>query len=388
MIITEKTEVKINLKNINHYSLKGYKCELTDIIDVDSIDVTKGSHKKVIVKCELCGNERELFISKYWLNYNRQGFYSCNNCSNDKRVKTMNEKYGVDYISQTKENRERLSKYMSSDYFKEKSKKTLLKKYGVDHYSKTDEFKEHIKEVFSNEELIKQSNEKRENTCLEKYGVSSYMLTNEYLEKRSITMNDRYGATHSIQSDIIREKIKKSFQENWGVNSPFESDDIRQISKESILKKYGVDNVFMSDDIKEKIKKTNLEKYGVDNPMINEKIKDKVRITKEKLGLQSKNISKFKKYRHRISYLTKRNKKELYENWNGHDYYDNEYIKENFKLNHLDKKYPTIDHKTSVLYGFLNGISEEEISDMGNLCITKRSINSIKGFKNENVFLN
>ena len=44
----------------------------------------------------------------------------------------------------------------------------------------------------------------------------------------------------------------------------------------------------------------------------------------------------------------------------------------------LDKQYPTIDHKTSILYGFLNKILPSEIGNIDNLCITKRSINSSK----------
>lgn len=40
--------------------------------------------------------------------------------------------------------------------------------------------------------------------------------------------------------------------------------------------------------------------------------------------------------------------------------------------------YPTIDHKISVYYGFINNISPEEIGDISNLCITKRWINSTK----------
>lgn len=48
------------------------------------------------------------------------------------------------------------------------------------------------------------------------------------------------------------------------------------------------------------------------------------------------------------------------------------------KLEHTAPNYPTIDHKKSVHYGFINNISPEEISNISNLCITKRSINSTK----------
>jgi len=79
-----------------------------------------------------------------------------------------------------------------------------------------------------------------------------------------------------------------------------------------------------------------------------------------------------------VKNITLKYKRELFNNWNGIDYYDNECIKENLILNPLDRSYPTIDHKTSVLYGFLNDIPPEVIGDISNLCITKKHINSSK----------
>ena len=88
-------------------------------------------------------------------------------------------------------------------------------------------------------------------------------------------------------------------------------------------------------------------------------------------------------YRNEVRRLTKKVESILYGNWNGFDYYDNEFIKENFNLNHNDPKFPTIDHKTSVYYGFINKIPPSEIADISNLYITKRSINSTKREFNE-----
>jgi len=68
------------------------------------------------------------------------------------------------------------------------------------------------------------------------------------------------------------------------------------------------------------------------------------------------------------------------------DYYDNEYIKENFKLNSNNKNYPTIDHKNSIFYGFINNVSSNEIGGLSNLCITKRFINGSKNKKTEEEF--
>ena len=81
--------------------------------------------------------------------------------------------------------------------------------------------------------------------------------------------------------------------------------------------------------------------------------------------------------------LSHKNKKILLKNWDGYDYYDGEYIKDNFNLPYHHKNYPTIDHKTSIFEGFKNNISAENISNISNLCFTKRYINSKKYIKTE-----
>ena len=64
----------------------------------------------------------------------------------------------------------------------------------------------------------------------------------------------------------------------------------------------------------------------------------------------------------------------------------NQYIRDNFNLHSNSNDYPTIDHKISCLYGFKNNISIDIISDISNLCITKRIINSKKSQLNEDEF--
>ena len=94
----------------------------------------------------------------------------------------------------------------------------------------------------------------------------------------------------------------------------------------------------------------------------------------------------FRIYRRKIRYETDLLRQKLFEDWNGYDYYDNEYIKENFTLNKNHNNYPSIDHKMSCFYGFINGLDTTIISDISNLCITKRIINSKKSQLNEDEF--
>jgi len=92
-------------------------------------------------------------------------------------------------------------------------------------------------------------------------------------------------------------------------------------------------------------------------------------------------------YRTLVQKLTKLYKKILFDSWNGYDYYDNEYIRDNFELNSNNILYPTIDHKISIFYGFMNDISIDDIAHIDNLCITKRTINSSKNRMCENEYI-
>jgi len=133
---------------------------------------------------------------------------------------------------------------------------------------------------------------------------------------------------------------------------------------------------------------TNLEKLGVPYPTMSKDVTDKTLETNIKNGRWLKVEDRDDYYNYYLSVYgeTLKNKKELLSNWNGYDYYSTEYILENFKLDSNDKKYPTIDHKNSIRYGFDNNISTVEISRIENLCITTRSNNSSKNKKIESEF--
>jgi hypothetical protein len=113
---------------------------------------------------------------------------------------------------------------------------------------------------------------------------------------------------------------------------------------------------------------------------------DKMILTKERLGIYIplNQVTEFKKYRKIVNRVTYKSKKVLYQQWDGYDYYDHKYIKNNLKLNSNDMKYPTVDHKISIHEGFLKNISPNIIGGIDNLCITKRKINLLKRNKSIN----
>ena len=124
MIVTEFVSLKVNINNIEHLKESGYKdLKLKEIIEVKVKDLSKGSHVKLTVKCDVCGNIRENLMYKEYLRNLESGFYySCKGkCSSDKNRKTNMEKYGVDNPSKCEE-------------IKNKKVQTSLKNYGVEYY--------------------------------------------------------------------------------------------------------------------------------------------------------------------------------------------------------------------------------------------------------------
>jgi hypothetical protein len=205
--------------------------------------------------------------------------------------------------------------------------------------------------------------------------------------KNKMTNLERYGVENVFESDVIKQKITETNFKKYGVFFPSQSKEIRYKMIETLLKNYGVENPMDSEIIKERIYNTNLSKYGNRIYNASEIAKD-LRI-KNNRQIPDSQRSEFELYQRKTRGITNNFKNILYENWNGFDYYDNEFIKNNnINYKFYNKNYPTIDHKISIYYGFINNISPEIIGNLENLCITKRGINSKKNNKNEDFFIN
>jgi hypothetical protein len=153
-----------------------------------------------------------------------------------------------------------------------------------------------------------------------------------------------------------------------------------------MIKNHGVEYYVLSKDFKDKSEKTSILNYGTTHPMMSDKMKE---IKKEYYIKNGFNVNsdEFELYKIKVYRLTKKIKQDLLKMWDGFDYYDNEYIKNNFNLLYCDKNYPTIDHKISIFEGFKNNIDAEKIADLTNLCFTKRKINSKKHTKTNLTFM-
>jgi len=222
MILTTEIKIKINSTGLKHYLEKGYDAKVGKEIVVKTEDLTTSSVYKVIVKCDVCGDEKELIYNKYLKNIKKYNLYTCSNkCAHIKNKKTNLEKYGVE-------------NYHNNDKYKE----TCLTKYGVDNPFKNDEIKEKIKitnlekygsESSNSSDIVKLN---KKISLLEKYGVDSYSKTDEYKEKMKIYNIDpeyhkkrqktfsntcliKYGVNHTSNIDEIRNKIKITNQETY-----------------------------------------------------------------------------------------------------------------------------------------------------------------------------
>ena len=328
MIKEDKVLVKINLRNSTHYKKYGYDISQKELL-VNIDELTKNSKSRVTAICEICSSENSVTYGKYNVNKDRnnKGYYSCFNCKNIEKEKTCIEKYGVKSYSMTEEFKSSESeKWKGIKKGDEKGKATMIEKYGVDSYFKTKESKEYNKKWMSSDEFKEKSKIK----LIEVYGVDHYSKT------------DRFKVDIESKKDVILDKIKETFIKN----------------------------------------------YNIDWASKLSNIKDKIRKTKEDNGtvIPDELLSDWNIYKRKVRNITNSNKKYLYENWDGNDYYDNELIKGYLSHTSTHRFYPTIDHKISVYFGFMNNISPDEIGSLDNLCITKRFINSMKGKLIENNF--
>jgi len=353
MILSTTVFLKMNNRYVKHYINKGYEVKGGQIIEVKIDDLTKKSNILIEVKCDSCGENKKMKYSTYnRYTKNRTEKYYCNKCNDIKRKITNKEKYGVENVFQ-------------SETIKEKRNKKMLDKYGNIHALNIPEFKEKMKK-----------------TNQEKFGFDFATQNDNIKEKIKNTFLKNYGEITSLLNIEMKNKISNTNLERYGVKNVFELDYIKT---DGMLKKYNVKYPLQNEEIKNKMINTVMKKYGVENIMQNDEIKNKMIKTKQKLGLWIIYSDKddFINYKSHIKSLTNKNKKALFENWDGYDYYDGEYIKDNLKTYYNQKNYPTIDHIMSVKYGFENKIDAEKISAIENLCITKRWINSAKGSSND-----
>ena len=214
MIITEKVQVTIMYKNIEHYKSKGYKVKNLDKIEVPIEDIPTQSNIKIKVRCDYCGKEKYIKYQSYskGTKFGKYKYACSTKCAWDKNRATNLERYGVEVVTQNKD-------------VLNKCKNTILNKYGVDSISKTDYFKDKYK-----------------STMKEKYGVENGFQLEEIKSKSRKTMIEKYGVEYNTQRETIKKQYlygdKNYFYINGnGSSQEWNSPEAKRLKRE-IFKKY------------------------------------------------------------------------------------------------------------------------------------------------------
>jgi hypothetical protein len=375
MILNEWVNIKVSNRTKRYFIDMGY-VDNDGYYLVHISDINKTNRTKVKCECDYCGVVNDITISNYFIQIEKHGIYSCHGCHFNKSEITFKEKYGVENP-------------MMLEKVKEKVKQTNLEKYGSEYAITSDIIRDKIKETnlekYGNEYSIASDivRNKIKETNLNKYGVESIFDKNSPF--RHIIENNLRTSLSSLE---CKEKRKLTNLNKYGVENPMMLEEVKEKSKQSCILKYGVEYALQSEIVKDKSKSTCLEKYGVEYYIQSKEGMEKSKQTRiiNEFQIPDENKTDYELYRRDVDMMTRRIKNKLFEEWDGYDYYDNELIIDNLLLYPGDSRYPTIDHKISVYYGFINNMSVDVISNINNLCITKRGINSSKRCKTESEF--
>jgi len=155
----------------------------------------------------------------------------------------------------------------------------------------------------------------------------------------------------------------------------------RRKAKETFIKKYGVDNISKLETQKERMRVLNKNGYKVEG-----NYRQKKDWMSYIFGMQIHPMleKEFTLYKNKVLLISKKEKK--YVPFTGKCYYTNVDIFNDKKMFNNDR-YASIDHRISILRGFEDGFSAEEIGDRTNLCYCSRLCNSVKREDDEKTFI-
>lgn len=114
MILTREVKIKINESNFVYYDNLGYQISIGEIVTIPVELLSKGSHRKIICKCDKCGIEKNVIFKNYVKYDNKWGEYYCRKCSEYKRKKSLRKNYGVDYPIQNLKIKEKMKNTMKN----------------------------------------------------------------------------------------------------------------------------------------------------------------------------------------------------------------------------------------------------------------------------------
>lgn len=234
MILDKYCYIKINKKNREHYTNKGYDTSISEL-KILTRDLIPGSHVIVNVSCDICGLEKNIIYKEYYRSFKNHGIYCCSSkCAQIKNKKTNLERYGVDNPTKNidiikKREISNLSKYgvrntLQLESVKESIKLTNLERYGVDNPTKNKiiykKVRDTINEKFGDQVFFKTKYFKSEkNNYYRQYNNINFLKKRvDYLNKIGINLinineKNEYiiqchkGHTYSTNNDVLYKRV-------------------------------------------------------------------------------------------------------------------------------------------------------------------------------------
>lgn len=126
------------------------------------------------------------------------------------------------------------SKTIDYDKRLEKYKTTVNDRYGVENISQIDKVKE-----------------KKRQTCMDHYGVDNPSRAPEVQKKRDETFMERFGG-NPLKNEEVSKRVAETCMDRYGAPNPFMLDEFQKKARDSVFKKYGVKNILMLPEIRKK----------------------------------------------------------------------------------------------------------------------------------------
>lgn len=192
--------------NKEHYIHLGYKfTKIKDEFRVPIEHLSIGSHERVKVKCDYCGETKNVEYREYIKRHDEELGDCCHKCEYIKAKKTNLERYGFEDSNKCPKILERIKatnlknngcEYpMQNKEILNKANNTNMKKYGV-------------KRPLQNKKFF----DKFKNTCVERFGVEYYPLTDEH----RIKTNETYFKNGTIKTSKQQFKLYEDLKEIYG----------------------------------------------------------------------------------------------------------------------------------------------------------------------------
>ena len=272
LILPQTIRVRTSGRMCKYYRQKGYEFEKCgDFIEVNVLDLPKGSGAKVKIICDVCGKKSEMCYGDVVKHNEENELITCtsNSCADKKRKDTCMKKYGANNPSKVQE-------------IKDKKKNTCQIHFGVDSPLRSKEIQNKAKKTWQlhfgvdNPFGSKEIQDKSKKTLQKRYNVDNPSKAQEIKDKKKNTCQIHLGVDNPFESKEIQDKIKDTWKKNYGVNNPMQNTAIRNKTNTTCQEKYGGNAPICSEEVQRKIQQTMLKKHGVKHPSQSEEIRNKI----------------------------------------------------------------------------------------------------------------